>query len=235
MSSEAVPRPGSTMSSRRSAGSMEPLPSTRTCTPSDGPTQRGSVAPGRLSSWAEPWTADVSVIHEPQPSVAELRVRIPTVPGRPASGFVQDRPMRLNGSVSRPGISARSPRTVSAFERTSVCTGPVAEALVPLAPRLLAEPEVPGASRKTTAPTMPVTTTAAVVPHTPLFFTLIGCPSTSTWHRAPGVRLDRIVSGSVRHAQYRGGSARGVIYATLLNMCLWTRLAYRSEAGLVLA
>lgn len=123
--------PGATVSSRRPAGSLAETLSpavTRTSTPFDGPTQRGSVAPRtperpvsvRPSRSVSRGSQDVQF-----PSAAD-RVRTSTDPDTLAAGSVHVTPSMLNGAVSRRPSDAELPSadTFSAASRTSARTGP---------------------------------------------------------------------------------------------------------------
>ncbi|RPK81669.1 hypothetical protein EES45_10655 [Streptomyces sp. ADI97-07] len=122
--------PGSTVSSRRPAGSPADVPSpadTRTSTPSDGPTQRGSVlprTPGRPAS-VRPSTSVSRGSHADQSPEEADRVRASTVPVTSADGSVQVTPSMLNGPDSRCRRDAVSPSadTSSAVRRTSARAG----------------------------------------------------------------------------------------------------------------
>ncbi|GAA3478325.1 hypothetical protein GCM10018966_028550 [Streptomyces yanii] len=125
------PLPGSTVSSRSPAGSFaETLAPavTRTSTPLDGPTHRGSVdprTPERPAS-VRPSMSVSSGIQEVQVPFATDLVRTSTAPVTFAAGSVQVTPSMLNGAVSRRPSDAEVPSaaTFSSVFRTSVLTGP---------------------------------------------------------------------------------------------------------------
>ncbi|WP_245936243.1 hypothetical protein [Streptomyces cahuitamycinicus] len=108
----SLPLPGSTMSSRSPAGSPVDVPApdrVRTSTPSDAPTQAGSVPP--RAAPLSPGPLSLSSCNHPDhlPDSAE-RVRTSTVPMTRADGSVHVTPSKLNGFVSRCGKDAeRSP------------------------------------------------------------------------------------------------------------------------------
>jgi hypothetical protein len=109
--------PGSTNSTRRPAGSVLPIPVTRTSTPLDGPTHNPLVPPRRPSAEAsrESGTSTASASIDRQadqlPDVAP-RERNLTVPRNSERGFSQVTPIRLKGAV----VVAGRPRTFFSAE-----------------------------------------------------------------------------------------------------------------------
>ncbi|GAA1895649.1 hypothetical protein GCM10009736_75120 [Actinomadura bangladeshensis] len=124
--------PGSTRSTRSLPGSAPPRarPTTRTSTPSDGPTHSGAVPPRdpdrsgeRESGASPPGSSFRQGDHAP---VAAERVRTATAPFNPSRAVPQVTPSMLNGSVPVRGTPAAGrPLAHAAFscpESARVCT-----------------------------------------------------------------------------------------------------------------
>ena len=156
--------PGSTVSSRSPSGSPALTPSAaliRTSTPSDGPTQRGSVVP-RTPARPASVRPSISVSSGSQPvhsPVAAERVRASTRPVTLAAGSVQVTPSRLNRSVERWGREAEVPSSevLSGVRWTSTFAG------ADLASASPSGVELPPTPWNTRTPVTAAVATAAVV------------------------------------------------------------------------
>lgn len=165
--SGVVSPPGSTVSSRSPSGSPARAPSparTRTSTPSEGPTQRGSVVP-RTPDRPVSVRPSISVSRGSQPvqsPVAADLVRASTLPVTRAAGSVQVTPSRLNGSVSRRASDAESPS--GEVFRAVLCTSGLTGADLASAARpSRSGPELSVTPWNTRTPATAAVVTAAVV------------------------------------------------------------------------
>ncbi len=164
--SGVVRPPGSTVSSRSPSGSpafARPSAATRTSTPSDGPTQRGSVVP-RTPDRPASVRPSISVSSGSQPvhsPVAAERVRASTRPVTSAAGSVQVTPSRLNRSVERRPREAVVPSSevLSGVWYTSGSAAPGAD----LASASRSGEKPPVTPWKTRVPVTAAVATAAVV------------------------------------------------------------------------
>ncbi|PWU53810.1 hypothetical protein DLJ46_00580 [Micromonospora globispora] len=107
-----------------------PAAAARTSTPSDGPTQRGSVPPRTLPAVASvpdsgPKWLSISSGRQPDQSPSIAWVRTEIVPLKSSLGFVQVTPIMAKRSVSRFGMVTSRPFAAGKFTVCrAVVTGP---------------------------------------------------------------------------------------------------------------
>ena len=148
-------------STRKPVGGGPDAPATRAWTPSEAPTQSGSVAP-RASPGALP--SDSRACQPVHCPVTCDRVRTCTVPPISAAGSSQVTPSMLNGAVASAGIPAGTERLTNAGAGAAgelVMTA--AAAMVNAAATTPDIPRFPG----TTTPVVPMVSSGATLPRRP--------------------------------------------------------------------